>query len=156
MRNAPRNPYLDHDLIELAEQCIRRARELSERGVQRTPEQRGALALDTAYLLTAAGSALDSSEYVPGNPEYAAKGEGRISAGEFMQWHLRHVHNSRYRTYLRALDLAAGKNREACRADVLIGGKKPDALAAEDDEGLCAVLEGLAKLPRWGYRRRAK
>ncbi|UNP28093.1 hypothetical protein [Lysobacter gummosus] len=153
MRNPPRNPYLDHDLIELAAQCMQRSRELKER-VQRTPEQRAALADDTAFLLTAAGSALDSSEYMPGNPEYASRSEGRISTTEFMRWHLRHIHNSRYRTYLRALDLAAGKSREAWRVDVLIDGNKPDALAVESDEGLRAVLDELAKLPRWGYRRR--
>ncbi|WP_148649637.1 hypothetical protein [Lysobacter antibioticus] len=153
MRSTPSNPYRDSDLIELAEQCMRRARELNDR-VQRTPEQRAVLASDTAYLLTAAGSALDSSEYMPGNPEYATKGGERISVNEFMQWHLRHVHNSRYRTFLRALDMAAGKNREAWRIDVLIDDKKPDALAVESDEGLRAVLAELAKLPRWGYRRR--
>ncbi|QWF19116.1 hypothetical protein [Lysobacter capsici] len=91
---------------------------------------------------------------MPGNPEYSAKGEGRISVNEFMQWHLRHVHNSRYRTYLRALDIAAGKNREAWRIDIRIDGKKPDDLATKSDEGLRMVLDELTKLPRWGYRRR--
>lgn len=155
MRNTPSNPYRECDFVELAAQCMRRARELNGR-VQRTPEQRAALASDTAYLLTAAGSALDSTEYMPGNPEYATKADERISVDEFMQWHLRHVHNSRYRTFLRALDLAAGKNREAWRVDVLIDGRKPDALAVESDDGLRAVLDELANLPRWGYRRRAK
>lgn len=132
---------------------MRRARELNSR-VQRTPEQRAALVSDTAHLLVSAGSALDASEYMPSNPEYASKDQGRIDINEFMQWHLRHVHNSRYRTYLRALDLEAGKNREAWRVDVRIDGKKPDNLATENDDGLRMALEELAKLPRWGYRRR--
>lgn len=153
MRNTPSNPYRECDFVELAAQCMRRARELNDR-VQRTPEQRATLASDTAHLLSAAGSALDSSEYMPGNPEYATKGGEKISVSEFMQWHQRHVHNSRYRTFLRALDLAAGKNREAWRIDTRIDGKRPDDLATESEEGLCVVLDELAKLPRWGYRRR--
>jgi len=134
---------------------MRRALELGER-VKRTPQEREALARDTRWLLCAAAGAIDSSEYMPGHPEHAARHDRKDIPGAFMKWHLAHVHNSRWRTYLRAADFTLGKNRNAWRADVRIDGQKPDDLAQRDDAGLAAVLAELAALPTWGYRRRVK
>lgn len=155
MRQEPRNPYLESDLLELAERLTARARELGER-VPRTPDQRIELVRDTRWLLSAAAKFLDASEYMPGNPEYLANRDRNFLPDAFMRWHQAHIQSSRRQTYLRAADFTLGKSREAWRADVKINGVWADELAQRDDEGLGLVLAELAKLPRWGYRRRAK
>lgn len=155
MPQEPRNPYLESDLLDLHDLLMRRARELGERA-KRTPQQREDLVRDTQWLLCAAANAIDASEYMPGHPEYESAKNRDALPGAFMKWHLAHVDNSRWRTYLRAADMTLGKNRNAWREDVRIEGMKPDDLAARDDAGLAVVLAELAKLPYWGYRRRVK
>ncbi|QWP76085.1 hypothetical protein J5226_21205 [Lysobacter sp. K5869] len=155
MRQEPRNPYLESDLLDLHDLLMKRARELGER-VKRTPQQREELVRDTTWLLCAAANAIDASEYMPGHPEHSSAHDRKALPSAFMEWHLAHVRNSRWRTYLRAADFMLGKNRNAWREDVRIEGMKPDDLAARDDDGLAAVLAELAKLPYWGYRRRVK
>ena len=155
MRQVPRNPYLESDLLDLHDLLMKRARELGERA-KRTPQQRVELAQDTQWLLCAAAKAIDASEHMPGHPEYESVKNRDALPGAFMKWHLAHVGNSRWRTYLRAADMTLGKNRSAWREDVRIEGMKPDDLAPRDDAGLAVVLAELAKLPYWGYRRRVK
>jgi len=69
VKQIPPNPYLRTTRAALSDSCSQRAREL-ERGPQRTPAERAALAEDTRYLLIAAARALDPpGATVPNTPE---------------------------------------------------------------------------------------
>lgn len=93
---------------------------------------------------------------MPGNPEYLVYRDSNFLLDALVRWHQANIQRSRRQTHLRAADLTLGESRDAWRADVKINGAWTDKLAQRNDEGLGLVLTELAKLPRWGYRRRTK
>ncbi|NUS37637.1 MAG: hypothetical protein HOQ02_01235, partial [Lysobacter sp.] len=72
----PPNPYYGLPLEEVTVAMHRRASQLQAR-TPRTPEERLALAEDTAYLLLTAAAALDPGTLMPHQPEEELRREGR-------------------------------------------------------------------------------
>lgn len=133
------NPYLGLTLEALERAALARAECLLIQGIQRTPAERLALAVDTAHLLRMLSRHHCTSPNQIGNPElFKLSGEGMVDA--CLAWHDRERMAMRQRTLARAANHVLG----------------PDAgkwlhthyAAAWSDQGMSEGLNSLAALCR--------
>lgn len=145
--NKDRNPYMDSTLRELWQACQDRAGELLHPpDGPRTPEQRQALAFDTAHLLLALGSEIATGEFLPSAPEKDMRGQGAHVADVFMRHHEHAAIGVRYRTLMHAVDFVLGGARRDWVKNALVDGHRAYDLALSSDEGLRVVLVALDQL----------
>lgn len=143
------NPYHGQDLAELYAACQRRAGELLDPDPpRRTPEQRSALAVDTAHLLLAAAPAFSSGRYKATEPEREIEMLPHRFQGAFEDFHRDQQLEARYRTLRRAADAVFGGAAYRWIRDGVVDGQRAYDLALESDAGLGRVLEHLAGLFR--------
>lgn len=139
----PANPYREADLDTLYEACQRRAGELmGHTGVARTPEERAALALDTAHLLlSVAGTLRDNDVYNASSSWKAASKYDLLKT--FLPMHEHAIRGARYRTLVAAMDAALGGKQPDWMRDTKIDGTCAYDLALSSEDGLLRVLEHL-------------
>lgn len=147
----PRNPYVDASMRELWQACQDRAGELMRpHNGTRTPEQRQALALDTAHLLLVLANEIKTGAFVANAPEKDLQNPGADFVAVFMRHHEDDGTGLRYRTLTRAADYVMGGERHHWLRTAELDGKKLYEVAIASDEGLRCALEVLAATRRVG------
>jgi hypothetical protein len=144
------NPYLELDLEALTRAFHARAGELLKEGVQRSPEERLALARDTAYQLLAAARLLDPGYYQAGEPEEAMKRGHESLVAAFSEWAERLQRHARHRVLLRAVNAAVPSNPYNWLREARLDDRHLSELATESEEGLARVLAHLQALVESG------
>lgn len=138
------SPYHGMPLEDLYDAMQARAGELQARR-GRSPEEREALAEDTALMLLSAASRLSPGHHAAGTPERDMDTAIGFEAA-FARWNDQLVQASRYRVLARAANAALGAGADAWRRDGRVGGERAYDLALASDEGLALVLGELARL----------
>lgn len=145
--NKTRNPYVDASMRELWQACQDRAGELMRPpSGQRTPEQRQALALDTAHLLLVLANEIKTGEFVANAPEKDLQNANADFVAVFMRHHEDDGTGLRYRTLTRAADFVLGGGRHHWLRTAELDGQRLYQVAIASDDGLrraLGVLEGL-------------
>lgn len=143
-----RNPYLDHDLDQLATSAGARAAQLRERRA-RSPEDRAQLAEDTAQLLLAVHHRLGAvlGEESPGAPgKEQRRGASLVEA--YVGWAGQREREIRHQALVLATDRHLGVEPHPWYLSERLGGQLAYDVALADLAGLQAVLEVLAAKPR--------
>jgi hypothetical protein len=146
------NPYLELDLEALTRAFHARAGELLKQGVQRTAEERSALARDTAHQLLAAARLLDPGYYQAGEPEEAMERGQESLVEAFGGWSVRLQREARHRVLLRAINAAVPRNPYSWLREEKLDDRPLSELALESDEGLARVLVHLQEIASSGRR----
>jgi hypothetical protein len=135
----PSNPYRDQPRDALHTAANKRAAELMKPTVARTPEQRAALALDTAHLLLALAPYVSNGEYVAGTPLNTLQG-GQIGLRDvFVAKYAKLLRDARYVVFMEAADAALGGGVAMWKAAPETGGALYES-AMKSDDGLMAAL----------------
>nr|GAT44593.1 predicted protein [Mycena chlorophos] len=140
------NPYLNEPYDALYGTAQKRAGELMKPSGPRTPEQRAALALDTAHLLLVMAMKISRSEYSAGSPQKDVA-FGASLADVFTRDYHRQVRELRWRVLNEAVDTALGKQRSLSANELI---KSLTDKTTESDEGL---FEALAELEAFRERK---
>jgi hypothetical protein len=142
----PANPYREADFDALYDACQRRAGELLNRKrVVRTPEERAALALDTAHLLLAVAATLrDNDIYSMAGAWKATREDDILTA--FVPLHEHAIVGARYRTLRAATDAVFAGKQSDWYLTTFIEGSRAYDLALSSEEGLLRVMEYLQGL----------
>lgn len=142
-----RNPYLDASMRELWQACQDRAGELMRApSGTRTPEQRQALALDTAHLLLVLADEIKTGEFVANAPEKDLQNPNADFVAVFMRHHEDDGTGLRYRTLTRVADFVLGGERHHWLRTAELDGQRLYQVAIASEEGLRRALEELEKL----------
>lgn len=137
------NPYRDLPLEQLWDALQARAGELQARR-PRPPEEREALASDTAMLLLTAAAAIAPAHH-SGGPERDMDSVAGFAAA-FARWNDELVRGVRHRVLVRAANAALGGRTRAWLRDGRLGGQRAYDVAMASDEGLQLVLGALQEL----------
>lgn len=137
------NPYYGMPLEDLAEAMQKRAGELQGRR-ERSPEERLALADDTAMMILVAAATLSPGHHAAGEPERAMDAPPGFAVA-FARWHEQAARGARYRTLVRAASAALGARMQVWIRDGRVGGERAYDLALASDEGLRLVLQELER-----------
>lgn len=142
-----RNPYLDIELEQLAAAAGARAAELRDRRV-RTPDERAALAEDTATLLLAVHHRLGAvlGEHTPSAPG-KEQARGVSLADAFGSWANQREREIRHQALVLATDRHLGAEPHPWYLTAQVDGQRAYDLALASTAGLKAVLEALAAKP---------
>lgn len=141
MARGPQNPYYGMPIDELAEAMHARMAELQARR-PRTPEEREALAGDTAMMLGVAARDLFPGRHAAGAPERDA--DSALGLAEaFARWNDELVRAARHRVLTRAASAALGAGARTWVRDTMLSGQHAYDVALASDEGLRLVLEAL-------------
>ena len=151
MRARPANPYHGRSLEYLGDALQRRASELLT-PQPRSPDQRKALAADTAYLLLTAAAAITPGHSVADAPERDLSTTVGLAEG-FERWFDRLVVAARHRVLARAANAALGGRAQAWMRDGVVEGARAYDLAMGSDDGLRRVLLALERTYLAGQER---
>ena len=117
----------------------------------RTPEERAALALDTAHLLLVLASHVDTKEFASESPQKSVR-EGTPLAEAFAAYHEALARSTRYAVFVEAADTALGEERQRSVTDSgTVRSLYPAAM--ESDQGL---MDALAQFQEMHQRRRKR
>lgn len=118
----------------------RRAGELMKPSGPRTPEERAALAQDTAYLLLAVAFFVSRGEHSASSPQKSIAHGTMGFAEAFAADYETLKREARWRTLSEATDLALGAGLHFHQQKAVIGGHDAYYAALNTDEGLAETL----------------
>lgn len=147
------NPYRNLSRASLYAAAQLRAGELI-RPVTRTPEERAALAVNTAHLLLAMAMHVDTKEFASESPQKSIR-EGMPLADAFENYHDKLAGSARYAVFVQAGDVALGNEhqRSAADADEV---RAMYSAAVKSDDGLKSALARLQEMHEHIRNQRAR